>query len=59
MLRLARLALYVLVILVAIGALGAGVFPNSPASVVHDAEAGWHWVVHAVHIVEHHQVPAT
>ena len=53
MFRLARLALYVLVILVAIGALGAGAFPNSVASVVHDAEAGWHWVVHTAHLIIH------
>ena len=53
MFRLARLAFYALVILVAIGALSAGAFPNSVASVVHDAEAGWHWVVHAVHLVVH------
>jgi hypothetical protein len=53
MFRLARVVFYALVILVAIGALGAGAFPNSLASAVHDAEAGWHWVVHAVHLVVH------
>lgn len=39
-----RLAVYAVLVLVAIGAVLAGALPNSPASVVHDAEAGWHWL---------------
>jgi hypothetical protein len=41
---MARLVVYAIVGLVAIGALLAGTLPNSPASVVHDAIAGWHWL---------------
>jgi hypothetical protein len=44
-----RFLVYAIVALVAIGALLAGTLPNSPASVVHDAEAGWHWVANYVH----------
>ncbi len=44
-----RLIVYAVVALVAIGALLAGTLPHSPASVVHDAEAGWHWVSAFVH----------
>lgn len=40
-----RLVVYGIVALVAIGAIIAGAFPHSPASVVHDGIAGWHWVV--------------
>jgi hypothetical protein len=44
-----RLIVYAIIALVAIGALLAGALPNSPASVVHDAIAGWHWVSTFVH----------
>jgi len=44
-----RLAVYAVVALVAIGAVLASALPNSPASVVHDAVAGWHWVSTFVH----------
>ena len=44
-----RLIVYAIIALVAIGALLAGALPNSPASVVHDAIAGWHWVSAFVH----------
>ena len=35
-----RLIVYAIVALVAIGAILAGTLPHSPASAVHDAEAG-------------------
>jgi len=41
-----RLIVYAAIVLIAIGAIGAGAFPNSPASAVHDAIAGWHWIDH-------------
>ena len=44
-----RFVAYAVVALVAIGALLAGALPNTPASVVHDAVAGWHWVSTFVH----------
>ena len=43
-----RLVVYAVVALIALGALLAGTLPNSPASAVHDAIAGWHWVAHFV-----------
>jgi hypothetical protein len=43
-----RFVAYAFVALVLIGALLAGTLPNSAASVVHDAVAGWHWVAHFV-----------
>ena len=43
-----RLVVYAVVALVVLGALLAGTLPNSPASAVHDAIAGWHWVAHHV-----------
>jgi hypothetical protein len=46
---MARLVVYAIVGLVAIGALLAGTLPNSPASVVHDAIAGWHWLSTFLH----------
>lgn len=53
-----RLAVVAVAILVGIGALLAGTLPNSPASVVHDASAGWHWVVAFVHAHEHVGAPS-
>jgi len=44
-----RLAVYAVVALVVIGIVLAGTLPNSAASVVHDAHAGWHWVSTLVH----------
>ena len=49
-----RLVFYAVVALVVLGALLAGTLPNSPASAVHDAIAGWHWVVTFVHDHEAH-----
>jgi hypothetical protein len=43
-----RLVVYAAAVLVGIGAILAGTLPDSAASAVHDAEAGWHWVSHLV-----------
>ena len=48
-----RFLAYAVVALVVIGALLAGTLPNSPASAVHDAVAGWHWVAHWVQAHAH------
>jgi hypothetical protein len=53
-----RPVVYALAVLVAIGSVLAGSLPNSPASVVHDAEVGWHWASNEIsHLVKHQPPP--
>jgi hypothetical protein len=48
-----KLLVYCTAAIVVVGMVLSGVTPNSPASAVHDASVGWHWILHLVHAHAH------